>query len=107
MSTPEPKMGSKEGAMINLSMAADLIEQSLPALGAESEEGRKALDAHGVLLGILGPRKNNTSELQPTEIVQMLQTLPQAGGAAPESIAMQKSPLPGPAMPPPGLSLPQ
>ncbi len=33
MSTPEPKMGSKEAAMINLGMAMDLLEQSLPAFG--------------------------------------------------------------------------
>jgi hypothetical protein len=45
MSTPEPKMGSKEAALINISMAMDLLEQSLPALGSESAEGQKALNA--------------------------------------------------------------
>jgi hypothetical protein len=45
MSTPEPKMGSKEAALINVGMAVDLLEQSLPALGSESEEGQKALAA--------------------------------------------------------------
>jgi hypothetical protein len=30
MSTPEPKMGNKEAALINISMAIDLLEQSLP-----------------------------------------------------------------------------
>ena len=38
MSTPEPKMGSKEAALINISMAMDLLEQSLPAFGSESAE---------------------------------------------------------------------
>jgi hypothetical protein len=38
MSTPEPKMGSKEAAMINIGMAMDLLEQSLPALGSDSAE---------------------------------------------------------------------
>ena len=28
MSTPEPKMGNREAAMINLSMAQDLLEQA-------------------------------------------------------------------------------
>ena len=32
MSTPEPKMGNKEGALVNISMAMDLIEQALPSL---------------------------------------------------------------------------
>lgn len=100
MSTPEPKMGSKEAAMINLGMAMDLLEQSLPALGSESEEGQKALNAIRVLNGILGQRKNKTNELQQSEILQMLQTLPQAGGASPEGRAMAQAPIPG--MPPAG-----
>lgn len=100
MSTPEPKMGSKEAAMINLSMAMDLLEQSLPALGSESEEGQKALRAITVLNGIIGQRKSKTNQLQQSEILQMLQTLPQAGGAAPEARAIQQAPIPG--MPPMG-----
>ena len=100
MSTPEPKMGSKEAAMINLGMAMDLLEQSLPALGSESEEGQKALNAIRVLNGILGQRKNKTNELQQSEILQMLQTLPQAGGASPEGRAMAQAPISG--MPPAG-----
>jgi len=104
MSTPEPKMGSKEGAMINLPMAMDLLEQSLPALGSETEEGQKALGAIRTLTGILGPRKNKTNELQQSEILQMLQTLPQAGGATPEGKAMSQAPIPG--MPPQGGGMP-
>ena len=45
MSTPEPKMGNKEGALVNLAMALDLIEQALPSLGSESDEGQKAIAA--------------------------------------------------------------
>ena len=100
MSTPEPKMGSKEGALINISMAMDLLEQSLPALGSESEEGQKALNAIRQLSGLIGPRKGKTNELQQSEILQMLQTLPQAGGATPEGKAMAQAPIPG--MPPAG-----
>lgn len=108
MSTPEPKMGSKEAAMINLSMAMDLLEQSLPALGSETEEGQKALRAITVLNGILGQRKNKTNELQQSEILQMLQTLPQAGGASPEARAIQQAPIPGmpPGLPPAGAPQP-
>ncbi len=100
MSTPEPKMGSREAALINIGMAMDLIEQSLPALGSETEEGRKALDAIRNLTNVLGPRKNKTNELQQAEILQMLQSLPQAGGATPEGRAIAQAPIPG--MPPAG-----
>lgn len=109
MSTPEPKMGTKEAALVNLGMAMDLIEQTLPAFGSESEEGQKALQAIRSLTTILGPRKNKTNELQQSEILQMLQSLPQAGGATPEGKAMAQAPaVPGMAQggatpPPPGV----
>ena len=92
MSTPEPKMGNREGAMVNLSMAMDLIEQALPSLGSETEEGQKALAAIRQLTGLIGPRKQKTRELQQSEIIQMLQNLPNAGGATPEGRAMAQAP---------------
>jgi hypothetical protein len=104
MSTPEPKMGSKEAAMINLGMAQDLLEQSLPAVGSDTEEGRAILTAIGAINKTLGPRKNKTNELQQSEILQMLQTLPQAGGATPEGKAIAQAPIPG--MPPQGAPQP-
>jgi hypothetical protein len=105
MSTPEPKMGNREAAMINISMAMDLLEQSLPAIGSESPEGQKVLQAIRGMSAIIGPKKAKTNELQPAEIMQMLQTLPQAGGATPEGKAMSQAPaIPGMSpggMPPP------
>jgi hypothetical protein len=96
MSTPEPKMGNREGAMINLSMAMDLIEQALPVLGSESPEGQKALSVLRQMSSILGGKKEKTKELQNAEIMQMLQNLPQAGGATPEGKAMAQAPaIPG------------
>jgi len=93
MSTPEPKMGNREGALVNISMAMDLIEQALPSLGSESPEGQKALAAIRSLTGLIGPRKQKTNELQQSEIIQMLQNLPQAGGATPEGRAMSQAPM--------------
>lgn len=93
MSTPEPKMGSREGALITLGMAVDLIEQSLPALGPESEDTAKAMQAVRALNGVLGPRKSKTNELQSSEILQMLQSLPQAAGMSPETRAMSGAPI--------------
>jgi len=102
MSTPEPKMGNREGAMVNLSMAMDLLKQSLPALGADSEEGKKLLNAIRTITGVLGPKQDQASALQSSEILQMLQTLPQAGGATPEGKAMSQAPaIPGMAAPAP------
>jgi hypothetical protein len=99
MSTPEPKMGNKEGAMVNLSMAQDLLEQALPSVGSDSEEGKAILNAINVINKVIGPRKGKTKELQQSEILQMLQNLPQAGGATPEGTAMSKAPA-VPNMPP-------
>ena len=81
-------------------MAQDLLEQSLPAFGSDTEEGRAALSAISAINKVLGPRKNKTNELQQSEILQMLQTLPQAGGGTPEGKAMANAPIPG--MPPGG-----
>lgn len=92
MSTPEPKMGNKEGAMVNISMAMDLIEQALPNFGSASPEGQKALAALRTLTGLLGQKKQKTNELQQSEIIQMLQNLPQAGGSTPEGRAMSQAP---------------
>ena len=106
MSTPEPKMGNREAAMLNVSMAMDLLEQALPAIGSESVEGQKLLAGIRTLTGLIGQKKSKVNELQPTEIMQMLQQLPQAGGATPEGKAMQAAPMipgmsPGGAPPPP------
>jgi hypothetical protein len=86
-------MGNKEGALVNISMAMDLIEQALPSLGSESDEGQKALAAIRALTGLLGPKKQKTGELQQSEIIQMLQNLPKAGGATPEGRAMSQAPV--------------
>ena len=82
----------------------DLIEQSLPSLGSESEDGQAALAAIHRLTKILGPRKAKTNELQHSEILQLLQNLPQAGGGTPEGRAMASAPA-VPNLPPiPGAS---
>ena len=96
MSTPEPKMGSKEGAMVNLGLAMDLIKRALPAIGADSEEGKKGLSAIKTLADITGKSSDGMEELKKSEILQMLQTPPQAGCATPEGKAMAAAPaVPG------------
>jgi hypothetical protein len=102
MSTPEPKLGNREGALVNLSIAIDLIEQALPAIGSETEEGQKALAAIRALSGVIGPGKRKVRELQSSEILHMLQNLPQAGGATPEGLAMMQTPAVSGLPPTPG-----
>jgi hypothetical protein len=57
MSTPEPKTGSREAALINIGMAMDLIEQSIAAIGSDSAEGQKVLSALKSLTAVIGERK--------------------------------------------------
>lgn len=100
MSTPEPKMGNKEGALVSLGLAIDLIQQALPALGSSSAEGVKVLSALRTLSGVVGGKKESVNEFKQSEILQMLQTLPQAGGATPEGKALAAAPaIPGMQMP--------
>jgi hypothetical protein len=101
-------MGSREAALINVGMAMDLIEQSLPAIGSETSEGQKLVAALRSLTGAMGPRRQKVGELQNAEILQLLQNLPQAGGATPEMKAMAGMPaIPGMSGgPPPGMPAP-
>ena len=98
MSTPEPKLGNKEGALVNIGIVIDMLEQSLPAFGADSQEGKVVMDAISKLNKMLGGRKSSVNELQQAEIMQLMQTLPQAGGATPEGRAMAQAPIPGASM---------
>lgn len=111
MAVPQEKAGEKEAALINIGMAMDLIERALPALGSESPEGQKAVSALRSLSGAMGGRRQNVGQLQNAEILQLLQSLPNAGGATPEMKAMAGMPqIPGmagggqpqPPMPPMG-----
>lgn len=103
MATPEPKMGTRESALVNLNMATDLIEQALPGLGSESPDGQKAVMALRALSGILGPRKQQVGELQPAEILQMIQSLPKGmgpPGASPGAATPGGAGAPPPMTPP-------
>ena len=102
MSTPEPKAGVKEAALVNVSMARELIEQALPAIGSESPEGQKLINAISALTTVLGPKKQKAGELQNAEILQLLQNLPQAGGGTPGSRMIAGAPPNLVLMNPPG-----
>jgi hypothetical protein len=95
MSTPESKDGDKQGAKINITMAMDMLEKALPAMGSETPEGTAIIDVLKKLATVFGQNEHHTRELIPAEILQMQRTLPQAGGASPQAKAVQKVPVPG------------
>ena len=100
MATPEPKEGLRQAAMVNVQMAIDLLTQSLPALGSTSDEGDAVLNAVKTLSKRFGKSESKTKELIPAEILQMIKTLPQAGGRSPEAKAIMGAPIPALSTPP-------
>lgn len=97
MSTPQPAQGEKQSAMVNVSIAMDLLEQTLPALGSESEEGRTVLACLSNLSKKFGHTRAKSQELVPAELMQLMSSMPQAGGMSPEAKAMGHAPMPMPA----------
>ena len=91
MSTPQENAGEKENAMVQVQMAMDLLEQSLPAFGSESEEGATVLQVLSGLNKKFGSKREKGRELIPSEIMNLISTLPQgpmgakpgAGGGMP------------------------
>ena len=103
MSSPEPKQGEKQNAMINISLAQDLLEQTLPSLGSETEEGAEVLKVLSMLSKKFGAAARKSKELVPAELMQMMHNLPQMGGMSPEMKALQQGAGPGG---PPGMQKP-
>lgn len=102
MSTPQPAQGDKQSALVNVSLAMDLLEQTLPALGSETEEGSAILSCLAGLSKKFGHTRAKSQELAPAEIMQMMSQLPQAGGMSPEAKAMGQHPI----QPPGGMPAP-
>lgn len=100
MSTPQPADGDRQNAMINVSMAMDMLEQALPSFGSESEEGQMLVQVLSKLGNKFGTARTRTQDLIPAELMQLMSTLPQAGGMSPEARAMGQQPqVPMPGMP--------
>jgi len=102
MSTPQPAHGEKQSAMVNVGIAMDLLEQTLPALGSESEEGQEILKTLASLSKKFGHSRSKSQELVPAELMQLMQSLPQAGGMSPEAKAMGQQPMQMPGQAPGG-----
>lgn len=80
MSTPQNKTGLQAAGMTNLHVAVNMLEQALPAFGAESEQGEAIIKCLSVLRKHVA--KKDTSDLVPAEVLQMVSQLPQMGGGS-------------------------
>jgi hypothetical protein len=100
MTTPEPQEGNMEQARLNVMMALDMLQNALQEFGMESEEGMALQKVVGDITNQFGQRESSTRELMPAEIMNLIQTLPQAGGATPEARAIAQAPVPGTQQPP-------
>ena len=100
MTTPEPQEGNMEQARLSVMMALDMLQNALTEFGMDSEEGMALQKVVADITREFGERESSTRELMPAEIMNLVQTLPQAGGATPEARAIAQAPVPGTQQPP-------
>jgi hypothetical protein len=100
MQTPQPAAGLAQNSKVQVQMALDMLQQSLPGLGVTTPEGKAVLAALTTLSKTFGPQEAKSRELIPTEIMQLLASLPQAGGASPGQRQIAAAPPPGAGAPP-------
>lgn len=80
MSNPQEEEGKKQGAKAQVHMAIALLEQTLASFGSMGDEGkavRRALDALG---DEFGSEREKGRELIPSEIMNLVSSLPQGAG---------------------------
>ena len=99
MTTPQEPKGQQQAARVQVMMAMDLLAKSIPELGPSSEDGAAVLKALGSLSKAFGKVQDKTREMIPAEILQMLSSLPQAGGSSPGAKQMAQVPPQGMGMP--------
>lgn len=98
VTTPQPQEGETQAAMVNVSMVFQLLEQSLPAFGSQSEEGKAILSALKTLTNKFGDNRQKSDQLVPAELMQLLQSIPGAGGGNPAQKALAGAPPQQPLM---------
>ena len=100
MSTPEPKRGEEEAARLNIMMALDMLQQAMGVFPMETPEGKTIEKVVAEITRRFGEREADTRRLMPSEIIQMIQSLPQAGGATPGQREALSAPIAGTTAPP-------
>ena len=66
--------------MAQIGNCLDLMEITLPKLGAETEEGQAVMDALRSLAKVFGKHRSQMKELQPAQMQMMLRGMPAPGG---------------------------
>lgn len=89
MATPEKKDGKQEKARLQVHIAMNMLEHALSALGAESKEGGVVLKTLTNLAKTFG--ENDTSDLVPAEMADIVASMPQVGGGNPQQKALMQS----------------
>lgn len=92
---PQAPEGEQMSAMIQISMAMDMIGKSMPAFSDDSKEGEAMMKALESLERAFGEKDDKAKELVPAELRMLMQTL---GQRTPEQQAMAGG---GPAGAPP------
>lgn len=88
MSTPQPKEGLEQSALINIAMVFQLLEQSLGAFGSPTPKGKAILSALKGLTTAFGDERQKSEGLIPAELMQLTQAVPGAGGGPAAAKAM-------------------
>jgi hypothetical protein len=100
MSTPEPKRGDEEAARLNIMMALDMLQQAMGSFAMDSAESKTIEKVVADIMRRFGEREADSRRLMPSEIIQMIQSLPQAGGATPGQREVMSAPIAGTTAPP-------
>lgn len=80
MSQPGKKDGNSEKGRVQVHVAMNMLEQALGLFGAETKEGQAILKHLGGLAKQFGD--NDTSDLVPAELKEMVGSMPQTGGGS-------------------------
>jgi hypothetical protein len=83
MSTPQPNEGEKGGATAQVQMAVEVLEQTLSAFGSDSEEGQTVLKVLTILGKQFGEKRDKARGLIPSEIMNLVSSMPKGAGGPP------------------------
>ena len=100
MSTPEPKKGEEMQGRIDVQLGMGMLMGALQKFPQDSKEAKALTEVIRSLGSSFGEMDAKAKELAPADIMQMIQTLPQAGGASAEMRSMAAAPVPGTQNPP-------
>lgn len=84
MSTPQPKEGLQQAAMVKISMTLQMLEQALPAFGSASEQGKAILNALKTLTNTFGKSRAEGDKMIPAELMELVQGM--KGGPAAQTM---------------------